>query len=134
MASPKDEARSPIRVALDASVLMEIYAQKVDLDEEIKKWTGPVEWVIPKPVEQELAFLEERRSRERKAIRVARKWMKNAHVKVVETRAQEGDLALIELAEKGHWVVTQDRKLKQSLKKTNARILFLRQGKGLEMA
>ena len=128
-----NESLRPI-IALDASILMEVHKRGVDLQEDVKEVLELVEWAIPRAVERELSLVEKKGLRQRKAVRIARKWMEKAGVKVLETRALEGDEALRELAVKGCWIATNDKALRQSLKKTTGNILFLRQGKRLEKA
>jgi len=113
------------KVVLDSNFLFLPFQYHIDLEEEIEKLLPGAEIFVPRAVISELEGLSKGGAREARAAQeLARRF------EVVETE-EEGDRALKELAEKGYIVATNDKLLKEEIRKMGKTVVFLRQKKFL---
>ncbi len=113
----------PIDVILDANALLMPFEVKMNLDIEIRKVLGEVRFIVPGPIIGELKHLKHKHSKV--ALELARRF------DVMQTEA-DGDAAVIELAERtGAFVLTNDRELRNELRKRGVPLVYLRSGSHL---
>ncbi len=121
-------------VAFDTNMLLNIARFKVDVFSEAKTLLGNnVEFVVPKQVFNEVSLLCNSRGKVGVEARLAKKLLLMRKVSVVEVDAESADDALKKLSKKAI-IATNDKELKDSVRKMNGRVLFLRQRKFLELS
>jgi len=113
--------------------LLSIAEKKFDFFEEAKKEFGKVEFVVPVQVIREIKKLKEKGKKYKESTGIAERLIKINKAKIIRSREKGADEALIELGKKGAIVASNDREIKKKLKKLKCRIIFLKQGKLLEM-
>lgn len=116
------------RVVLDTNFLLLPFQYRIDLEEEIEKLVPGADVFVPRAVISELQAQRQGGSRlGGAALEFARRF------KVIET-TRKGDEALIGLARKGYIVATNDKLLKEKIRRMEKPVIFLRQKKFLAMA
>ena len=118
-------------VILDSNATMMLFEFSIDLEDELTRLLGKHRIVAPKPVLEELKFLSEHGKGKKK-------WMAKASLKLIEkydivdVDETTGDDAVFTLArETNGIVVTNDRGLRNRLKKISLSVVFLRAKKKL---
>ncbi|MEK6821187.1 MAG: PIN domain-containing protein [archaeon] len=122
----------PLGIALDTNILLDITRLKLQVIDQLLELAGSLPLVIPIQVKHELQALSLERDKTGTAARVALDVLSQNHIKVVPAEGATGDDALHELAQKGYIVATNDRLLKQTLKKAPQRVIVVRQSKYLD--
>ena len=121
------------KVAFDTNMLLSIKRFRVDVFSEAGKLLGKTEFLVPKQVWEELGKASKRKGRIRAEAGVAMELMDKKKVKVVEIEAKNADEALKKMAPEAI-IATNDKELKNSVKKLNGKVLYLRQKKFLELS
>ena len=112
-----------IDVILDTNALLMPFEIRMNLDLEIQRVLGDVRFIIPGPIIGELKHLKHKYSKV--ALELARRY------DIIQTEAT-GDAAIIELAERtGAFVLTNDRELRNELRKKGIPLVYLRSGNHL---
>lgn len=120
------------KVAFDTNMLLNIARFNIDVFEETGKLLGKAEFVVPRQVIQELDKLSHNGPKTRKEANVAKILIEKRHVKIVENDEKGADEALRKMAPETI-IATNDKELKNSVKKLNGKVLYLRQKKKLEI-
>jgi rRNA-processing protein FCF1 len=111
---------------------MDMTRLKIDLFDQLTGLVGNALLVIPIQVKQELQTLSIERGKTGLAARFALESLKKNGVKIVPATGERGDDALVDLAQKGYIIATNDKALRQSLKNNPQRAIVVRQSKYLE--
>ncbi len=114
-----------MRAVLDTSFLLMHLQERVDVFTELKLMLGEVELVVPQQVLEELERLAERggkmRMLARSALEVARK-----RCRVVRVKAKSADEAVEMLAGRDTIICTNDKVLKERVRKKGSPVVFRR--------
>ncbi len=112
-------------------MLMAITQFRTPITTLIKEKIGnPVFYTTPQ-IKKELKGLEKNYKKE---IKIALEVMKKEKFKEIKIEGKNADEVLIELSEKGYLIATNDKELKEKIKKKNGKVLFLRQKKIIEIS
>jgi len=120
------------KVAIDTNMLLAINELKVDVFTQIKQTLGKVEFVVPKQVFEELIKIEKKGKTAQKNVNIAKILMKKNNVKKVRVNAKNADSALLKLS-KGALIASNDKELKKAVQKNSGHVIYLRQGKFIEI-
>ncbi len=118
------------KVALDTNFLLLPFQLKVDVAQQIHELLPTAEIYIPEEVIRELKKLTRAKGRVAREAKLGLKYA--SRFPVVKT-ASAGDEALVELAEKGYIIATNDKLLKEKIRKMGKAVIFLRQKKLLRI-
>jgi rRNA-processing protein FCF1 len=117
-----------IVVLLDSNAVMMLFEFSIDLEDELTRLFGKFKIMIPKTVINELTYLSEHDKGRKKLI--AKPALKLIEKYDVVDSEGYGDQAIFNIAKKLNCVVlTNDKKLREKLKKFSLRTVYLR-GKG----
>ena len=114
-------------VILDSSAIFMLFEFSVGLESELTRLLGKYHIVIPKPIFEEIKLLAEKgKGRKKRIAKPALELIKG--YEIVETdNVRCGDDAVLYLAQKlSGVVVTNDRELRNRLKKASLKTIFLR--------
>lgn len=113
-------------VLLDANFLMSIEEFKIDIFSELNRLLDfKYSLVTLKPVVNELKRMAKGKGRKGRAARVSLDLL--GKIRVIDTKIQEADKAILEFAkEKNAFVCTNDRKLRKELKEIGIKVIYLR--------
>lgn len=120
-----------VKVALDTNLLLDMARLKIDVFDQLSGLVGNALLVVPIQVKQELQTLSVERGKDGMAARFALESLPKHGVKVVPATGERGDDALVDLAQKGYIIATNDKALRQSLKNNPQRAIVVRQSKYL---
>jgi len=120
------------KVAVDTNMLLAINEQNVDVFAQIKQTLGNVEFVVPNQVFEELINIEKKGKTAQKNVNIAKILMKKNKVKKVRVNAKNADSALLELS-RDALIASNDKELKKAVKKNSGHVIYLRQGKFIEI-
>ncbi|UCF50287.1 MAG: hypothetical protein JSU91_02050 [Thermoplasmatales archaeon] len=117
-------------VILDSSSIMMPFEYSINLEDELTRLLGKTNILIPKPIIDELIFLSKNgKGRKKLLAKPALELIKN--YKIVDSEGK-GDDSVLFLAKKlNAIVVTNDRELRNRLKKESLQTIFLRGKKRL---
>lgn len=118
-------------IALDANMLLDMTRLKIHLVEQLETLLGAHTLIVPTQVKHELDTLALKRGKNGAAARVALEFLRQHKVKVVPAHASNGDQALLQFAQKGAIIATNDKALRQTLKNAPQRAIVVRQSKYL---
>jgi rRNA-processing protein FCF1 len=118
------------KVAVDTNMLMAITQFNLPITTLIKEKIGKTEFYITPQIKKELNGLKKKYKKE---INIAMQVMEKEKFKEEKINAINADESLIELSKKGYFIATNDKELKEKIKKENGKIIFLRQKKLIEI-
>ena len=120
-------------VILDSSAVLMLFEFSIDLEKELTRLLGSYHIVIPTPIVSELEFLSENGRGEKKTkAKASLELIKKYDTINVDEKG--GDDSILDLAKKINGiVVTNDRELRNRLKKISLSVIFLRAKKKLVM-
>ena len=120
-------------VILDSSAILMLFEFAIDLEKELTRLLGSYHIVIPTPIVRELEFLSENGRGEKKAkAKASLKLIKKYDA--INVDEKRGDDSILVLAKKiDGIVVTNDKELRNRLKKLSLSVIFLRSKKKLAM-
>ena len=118
------------RVILDSSALMMPFEYSVNLEDELTRLLGKFQILIPKPIVEELISLSKiGKGRKKRLAKSALVFIKNYNI--IDSEGK-GDDSVLFLAKKYQGiVVTNDRDLRNRVKKSSLQTIFLRGKKKL---
>jgi len=122
-----------LKILLDTNFLLDILRYKLDflVFEELEE---KIELFISSESLRELKSIVNRKTKEGRLAMVALKLIESQKIKVVSSLKKNVDEDLIALAKKeGFMVATNDKDLKEKLKKENVRVICLRNKKKIEV-
>jgi len=112
-------------VILDSNAILMLFEFSINLEEELTRLFGKFKIIIPKPVVNEIKFLSEHEKGRKKFI--AKPALKLIEKYDVVDADGKGDQAILELAKKLNCVVlTNDKKLRDKIKKLSLHTVYLR--------
>ncbi len=126
-----DRLRGREIVVLDTNMLLVPYQFGVDILEEIQRLLPGARIVTVKPVLKELEKIERQGLHGRLGVRIARKILER--VEILDTPEKPVDTLLVELAEKGYIIATNDKELKKRVWERGGSVIFLREESHLEL-
>lgn len=113
------------RVLLDTSILLAISENKARVLEDIRSRLGKVEFFVPSSVIRELEIVGSRKGK-KQAYLTARGVIELNKVKEIEDHGRNADDFLVECAQDGFIVATNDSALKKRIKDFGGRIIYLK--------
>jgi rRNA-processing protein FCF1 len=114
-----------MRMVLDTNFLISASNFKIDLISELRG----NDLFVTEPVLEELGKISKKKSKDSKAARMSLKMVKEKGLKILESKEKEADLSLLECGKKGYAIATQDKVLRNKLKRAGSKIIFIRQKK-----
>jgi len=114
-----------MKIILDTNFLMAINKFKIDVFSELR---GNDLFTLDTVIE-ELEKISHGKSKDSISAKIALELRKKKGLKVLKSKEKETDLSLLGYAKKGYVIATQDKILKDKLKKNRRRIIFIRQKK-----
>jgi rRNA-processing protein FCF1 len=122
-----------LKILLDTNFLLDVLRYKLDFSifQELEE---NVELFMSSETLREIKSMANRKTKEGRLAIVALKLIESQKIKIVQSLKKEVDEDLLELAKKeGFIVATNDKDLKEKLKKENVRIICLRNKKKIEV-
>ncbi len=130
---PTEFQSKPV-IAFDTNMLLAIYQLKVDVFGQARKlFGGNAKLVITEQIFTELAGLFETNSTMQKPIGIAYSQIEKNKVGIEIVKAGTADQSLEEMAKKGCFVATNDAVLRKRIKGFGGKVIYLRQGRFLEI-
>ena len=114
-----------MKMILDTNFLISTNRFKIDV---ISELTGN-ELFVTEPVLEELKKISKKNGKDSKAAKMSLELVKEKGLKTLESKEKEADKSLLEYGKKGYSVATQDRILRNKLKRAGVKIIFIRQKK-----
>ncbi|MFH0928838.1 MAG: hypothetical protein V1818_00615 [Candidatus Aenigmatarchaeota archaeon] len=114
-----------MRVVLDTNFFVSAVNFKMDLFSELRGH----EIYVTEPVLIELEEIAKGNGKDAFSARVSLKLVEEKGLKVLEPKEKEADVSLLELSKQGYAIATQDKRLREKLKRTGSKIIFIRQRK-----
>lgn len=121
-----------MKFLLDANFLMIPGKFRVDIFRELEKFGKPELFTLDL-VAKELAKASKGKGRDAFFAKFGLFLVQDKDIGILESQAGKADSSLLELSQKGFVVCTQDRLLTSRILKKGGKVVFLRQGKYLEM-
>jgi rRNA-processing protein FCF1 len=122
-----------LKILLDTNFLLDMLRYKLDFSI-FQELDESVELFISSETLREIKSMANRKTKEGRLAIVALKLIETQKIKIVQSLKKEVDEDLLELAKKeGFIVATNDKDLKEKLKKENVRIICLRNKKKIEV-
>lgn len=127
------EYRNEKTVILDSSAIMMLFEFQINLEDELTRLLGIYRIIIPKPIYEELKFLSiNGKGKKRIIAKASLKLIEKYNI--VDSDEKTGDDSVLSIAKKTKGiVVTNDKELKDNLKKISLSVIFLRAKKKLVM-
>jgi rRNA-processing protein FCF1 len=114
-----------MKILLDTNFLVTSVKFKIDIFLELKG----NELFVTEPVLDELAKIARKKGKDSTAAKMSLEMIKEKNLKVLESKEKEADMSLLDYGKKGYVVATQDKKLREKLRKAGTRIIYIRQKK-----
>jgi len=122
-----------LKILVDTNFLIDMLRYKLDFSI-FETLEENVELFISSETLREIKSMANRKTKEGRLAMVALKLIETQKIKIVQSLKKEVDEDLLELAKKeGFIVATNDKDLKEKLKKENVRIICLRNKKKIEV-
>jgi len=112
-----------MRIILDTNFLIDCIRFRLDLKAELR---GNELFVLDSII-FEIEKVIERGTKESKLATLALDFIKRKHLKILKPKEKNTDLALLDYSKKGYAIATQDKVLKNKIKKTGGKLIFIRQ-------
>ncbi|MEM5804813.1 MAG: DNA-binding protein [Candidatus Aenigmatarchaeota archaeon] len=113
-----------MRILLDTNFLVFAAKKKVRIFSELEGELYTIDLV-----ERELAKLAGGNGKDAAAARIALKLLKAEGIRALKAEKEEADDELARRAKAGFAVATQDRALRERIKKSGGKVIFIRQGR-----
>jgi len=127
------EHRSEKTVILDSNAVMMLFEFQINLEDELVKLIGKNKIIIPKTIRDELDFLS-KNGKGKKRINAKASLELLKKYEIVDIDIKNADDSVYQLAKQiGSYVLTNDRELRQRLKKDSIPVIFLRAKKKLQV-
>ena len=114
-----------MKIVLDTNFFVSSINFKIDLFLELRG----NKLFVTEPVIDELTELAGKNGRDSTAARVSLEMIREKNLKVLESNEKEADNSLLEYGKKGYAVATQDKRLRDKIRKTGTKIIYIRQKK-----
>jgi len=127
------EHRNEKTVILDSNAVMMLFEFQINLEDELVKLIGKNKIIIPKTIRDELDFLS-KNGKGKKRINAKASLELLKKYEIVDIDIKNADDSVYQLAKQiGSYVLTNDRELRQRLKKDSIPVIFLRAKKKLQV-
>ena len=115
-------------------MLLAIPRFRVDLFQQLKTEFGTrVEFFVPESVIQELEFFSKKGLKGKIEYRIIKEVMEKNFVKIVDAKAKEADLALLELSQQGFYIASNDKELRKKIKTVRGKNIYLKRKRFIEI-
>jgi len=114
-----------MKVILDTNFLIDCIRFKIDIGSEL---IGNEMFVLESIV-FEIEKITKRGTKESSLAKIALDYIKRKGLKVLKSKEKNTDLSLLKYSKKGYAIATQDRILKNKLKKAGGKVIYIRQKK-----
>jgi rRNA-processing protein FCF1 len=121
-----------MKFLLDANFLMIPGKFKVDVFQELEKFGKPELFTIDLVV-KELSRLSKAKGKDAFCAKLGLFFIQEKDIGILETEGKNADSEMLGLGGKGYTVCTQDKALTGKILKAKGKVVFLRQGKYLEI-
>jgi len=121
-----------MKFLLDANFLMIPGKFKVDIFRELERFGKPELFTIDLVV-KELSRLSKAKGKDAFSAKLGLYFIQEKDIGILESQETKADSELVRLSGEGYTVCTQDKILISKVKRKGFRVIFLRQGKYLEM-
>jgi rRNA-processing protein FCF1 len=121
-----------MKFLLDANFLMIPGKFRVDVFRELEKFGRP-ELYTTELVAKELSKLSKGRTKSAFFAKLGLSFIQQKDIGILESQENKADAEILRLSREGFTVCTQDRALTSKIMKAKGKVVFLRQGKYLEM-
>jgi rRNA-processing protein FCF1 len=121
-----------MKFLLDANFLMIPGKFKVDVFRELEKFGRPELFAIDLVV-KELSKLSKGKGKDAFCAKLGLSFIQEKDIGILESQEKKADSELVRLSGEGFTVCTQDRALISKIRRKGGKVVFLRQGKYLEM-
>ena len=114
-----------MKIILDTNFLVAVDKFKIDIFSELR---GNDLFTLDTVI-NELKKISHGKGKDSVSAKVALELIKNKGLKILKSKEKETDLSLLSYAKKGYIIATQDKILRDKLKKNRRKIIFIRQKK-----
>jgi rRNA-processing protein FCF1 len=114
-----------MKILFDTNFLISSIKFKIDIFLELKG----NELFLTEPVMDEMKKIAKKKGRDSTAAKLSLSMAKEKGLKILKSKEKEADLSLLEYGKKGYAVATQDKILRNKLRKAGAKIIYIRQKK-----
>ena len=125
------------KILLDTNFLLAVYQFKVDIFSEIERichFNYGI-FVLDKSIDELKNIIEKQKGKHKEAAKIALQLLKLKNIKEITTNSKEHtDKIILEYAQKGYIVATQDKDLKRKLVNHGIEVIVLRKKKFLAIA
>ncbi len=122
------------KIILDTNMLLVPTQFNVNIFEEIEKIVeGQYQLIVLDSIIKELEKIAGTQKKDSSAAKVALQLIKNRNIRVIKAHEKSTDKSIIEMVDDDTIVATNDKALKERLKKRNVKIIYLKSKKYLEM-
>ncbi len=112
-----------MRIILDTNFLIDCIRFKIDLESELR---GNELFVLDSII-FEIEKITKRGTKESSLAKLALDYIKRKHLKILKPKEKNTDLSLLNYSKKGYAMATQDKVLKNKIKKAGGKLIFIRQ-------
>lgn len=122
-----------MKILLDTNILLSPYQFNIDIFSELDKLGKNQLYILDRTLQELKKIIEKKKLKHKKAAKLALSLIKFKKIKITKTQSKkQTDDLILEIAKKQKYIVaTQDKLLKQKLKKNKIKIITLRQKKYL---
>ncbi len=121
-----------MKFLLDANFLMVPGKFRVDVFQELERFGNP-ELYAPDLVVRELSRLSKGKGKDAFSAKLGLSFIQEKDIGILESQERTADAEIVRLAGEGYVVCTQDKTLTQRILRKGGHVVFLRQGKYLEL-
>ena len=121
-----------MKFLLDANFLMVPGKFRVDVFRELEKFGRP-ELYTTELVVKELSKLSKAKGRDAFFAKLGLSFIQEKDIGILESQEKKADADILRLSKQGFTVCTQDKALTSKIMKAKGKVVFLRQGKYLEI-
>ncbi len=118
-----------MRVILDTNFLMAATQFKTNIFSGLRGHKV----FVSRNIIRELNELSSKKGKNAKAAKIALQLIKRKGLKVLISKERNTDKSLIQYSKRGYVIATQDRALRDKIKKSGAKVIYIRQKKYLEL-
>lgn len=114
-----------MKVILDTNFLIDCIRFKIDIESELMG----NEMFVLESIIYEIEKITKRRTKESSLAKLALNYIKRKGLKILKSKEKDTDLSLLKYSKKGYAIATQDKILKNKLKKEGGKVIYIRQKK-----
>ena len=114
-----------MRIILDTNFLIDCIRFKIDLKSEL----AGNELFVLNSIISEIEKITERGTKESSIAKLALDFIKRKDLKILKPKEKNTDLSLLNYSKRGYAIATHDKVLKNKIKKSGEKVIFIRQRK-----